>query len=646
MRTGLVAAPVAVLLMTCGSPGKAWPPMGLADGCQPLLGGADCFLPYPSDFYRVESAGGARLQVQGAAIPMTQTRPPVKADVHAVVVSDGYSKVPTLVTMFPEDVADTGFVHLEDGGAASLSAAGSNTLIVKAGTAAPVAHWVDLDPRATDPLRRALVLHVFEGLEAQTRYVVLIKGVTTTAGAPVAAPEGFRRLRDGEAKGDAALEALAPGYEADVFPAARAMGVERRALQQAWVFTTGSDAWAQRDLLRVRELTMAWNAAHTPAVTITQVQDAPPALPEVARVVRGTMEAPLFLKVNEPFGQLNRDADGQVALNGTTTLDFTVVVPWSVAALPGPAGTVLFGHGFFGSMRDVEDPPVAHLGQAATRSMIATNWLGMSTPDLGKLLDALSAHPSHTMDFGDRVHQAMANWLVLSHALDAVAAQPELRRADGTPYLRGPADSFLGISMGHILGGTMAALNPDLTRVSLNVGGAGFTHIMMRARPFSGFLEILAVSIPDALEQQKLIATMQRPFDRFDPATWAPHLLTSPLPGNPPKHVLMQLGLCDGDVPNLATLLHARLAKVPLMTPVPWTPWGLEPASPDAPAALEIFDLHQGDPAVVYRPADFQPTENGVHEGMHQTPRAIEQLKVFWDEGVVRHPCAGPCDPD
>ena len=125
----------------------------------------------------------------------------------------------------------------------------------------------------------------------------------------------------------------------------------------------------------------------------------------------------------------------------------------------------------------------------------------------------------------------------------------------------------------------MTALNPTLDRLVLNVGGAGFVGMMMRARPFQDFLSFLGTPVPDPLEQQKLLATYQRPFDCFDPATYARYLLQEKLPGNPDKRVLMQAGLGDDEVPNLGTFLHARLVGVPLMQPAPWAPWGIPDAT-------------------------------------------------------------------
>jgi hypothetical protein len=39
-------------------------------------------------------------------------------------------------------------------------------------------------------------------------------------------------------------------------------------------------------------------------------------------------------------------------------------------------------------------------------------------------------------------------------------AVPPLQRADGSPLLDGAPRHYLGVSMGHIMGGTLAALTP------------------------------------------------------------------------------------------------------------------------------------------------------------------------------------------
>jgi hypothetical protein len=54
------ALALAALALACGP--KPLPPLSLPDGCQPLLGGADCFMPYPSDFFK----NGDKIETRGA----------------------------------------------------------------------------------------------------------------------------------------------------------------------------------------------------------------------------------------------------------------------------------------------------------------------------------------------------------------------------------------------------------------------------------------------------------------------------------------------------------------------------------------------------------------------------------------------------
>ena len=60
-------------------------------------------------------------------------------------------------------------------------------------------------------------------------------------------------------------------------------------------------------------------------------------------------------------------------------------------------------------------------------------------------------------------------------------------------------------------------------------------------------------------------------------------------------------------------------------------------------AGLTLFDFGI-DPAV-YDVATPASEDNEVHEGVRLEPAALEQLGQFFREGVVVHPCDGPCDP-
>lgn len=627
---------VVVVLFLAGCPARDDGPLGLDAGCQPLLGGHHCLLPYPSDFFRtaegrVVVGDGARLLSKNGA----------NADVHQerARVFDGFSRLSTAVAVFDADVSAEGLNRLQDGVGGTMEPS-SRSLWLDADTNTLVPHFVDLDPRAVDPKRRAVVLHALVPLEEGHRYVLALQGLTQTDGQTVAAPIGFARLRDRRAKGDPQLEALAARYDSQVFAPLEALGVSRAGLQLAWDFTTGSDAAAQRDTLRVRALTLAWLESNRSTFTVSSFTEAPS--PGLWRTVKGTFTAPLFLEKSEAGALLARDAQGEVVQNGTHVVPYTLVVP--TVALDGGVPIVGYGHGFFGTQNELESPGGRELAPPVGMAMLATDWQGMSTGDIAKVVDDLQQRPFRAARFTERVPQGLANFLVLlTEAPKGLRTQPELQGPNG-PVLGTESRAFLGISQGHILGATLSALAPNIERYLGNVGGAGLTHMMFRAKPFEGFLFFLEEALPDPLDQQAYAATLQRPFDTFDPGVWAPKLLDAPLPGSPKRTVALQTGLGDTGVPNLGSFLHARALKAPLFMPSPREPWGLPPTTAPTDRVITLFDFGL-DEVALYSKAQVA-IDTPVHLKLRTEKSAQAQMKALLIEGKLVHPCDGPCDPN
>ena len=656
-RPRLVPVLAALALVGCGKKEPAPPvftSLGLAEGCQPLLGGADCLLPYPSDFHRVADASlpsGFRVAPSGAAL--MHNNKGLIADPNDVHPTDGYSRIPSIVTTFPEAIATTGMVGVLDDLSASTQPA-SAVVIVEANTGKLIAHFADLDGRATDPLKTALIIHVATGLQAKTRYVVGLHGVQAKAGGAAKTPEGFRRLRDHEAGPD--LTALSARYDAEIFPVLTAAGVARSELQQAWDFTTGSDEEVQADMLKVRELTQAWLASNTPTISgVTVVEGADD---DSYRTVTGKVTGPLFLKSDQPGERLYRDASGAVSQNGTLQFAFTAMVPNSVRDQFAPGLPLAYGHGFFGLGQEVTYGSEREVANHINAVLFGIDWQGMSTGDVAVVAGNLSSRPSQTMVFADRVHQTMANWQVFTRAIAGpMRALPAFQRPAsgvgtstqggvsnaGQPLYDTWSGAYLGISQGAILGGAMLATNPDIKRGVLNMGGAGFTHMMFRASPFEQFLDYMAEDLPNPFDQQKFVAQLQRQFDRFDPGTWAPYVVQTKLAGTPAdRRVLQQNGLGDGEVPNLGSYLYARQLGIPLLTPSRASPYGLAPASaPVDGSALVMWDFGIDLTAeyAVAKPS----VDNPVHEGLRKETSAQQQMLRFFQDGTITDTCGGAC---
>ena len=636
----VLVATVASATSGCGDNAESF---AVPDGCQPLLAGQHCTLPYPSDYFRVEDAStetGYRIEMRGAGKLVSAQGE--SADLHARRVADGFSAIPTIVAVLPDQVSATGLAHLIGGIEDSVAADSCTLLLSEDGERVP--HYVDLDPRADDPLRQAIVIHPAVGLLPRTRYVVAIRRVERPDGTAARAAEGFRRLREGDT--DGVLGELQPHYDDAIFPLLEQAGWQRDEVQLAWDFTVGSQEAPVRDMLRVRELTLAWLEGNQPTVEITQVTDDPEI--DVWRRIEGTVTGPLFLERDLAGADLARGGDGRVEQNGTTTFAFTVQIPTSVRDAVDPGRALAYGHGFFGSRKEIESTRARQMFETLGAVTFAIDWVGMSKDDLAPVLLDLSGVPADAIDFGDRVHQSVANWLVFGTVIGGALTDEDSLEREGGELVYGPEPlGFLGISQGHILGGAMAALNPAFDRIVLQVGGAGFTHMMFRARPFDSFLLIIQGVIDDPLDQQAFVATMQPSFDRFDPASYARFLLAEPPPGTPSdRRVLMQMGLGDVSVPNLGTLLHARLLGLPVTSPSPAALFGLDTVAPptDEPA-LSIWDYGL-DVAAIYADATPPAEENEVHEGVRVEATALAQLAEFLTSGTIVHPCDGPCDPD
>ncbi|MBX3224269.1 MAG: hypothetical protein KF795_27385, partial [Labilithrix sp.] len=412
-RCGLwILAGIAALAGGCSGEGGGSDvdaPLVIEDGCQPLLARTQadevsrgtCLLPYPSDFYREDAAGAPRVVMRGAAKPRRAAGG--DADLHDVVPMDGFSLIPTIVATLPSSVVKDGLAGILDDPSQSATPAGA-TVIVDAETGAFVPHYADKIDRGLDAEHEPIVLRPFAPLAPKRRYVVALKGVRLADGgaaAPLAPPpEGFRRLRDGSVTKDPALAAMKDRFDRDVLAPLERAGVARRDLQLAWDFTTGSEQEPRADMLRVRDLTLAWLATSTPAVTITETKSG---TDRIWRTVTGTMTAPLFLDQPGPAGRLFRGPDGLVAANGTTTFEFTVNVPNAVRDRFEPGRALAYGHGFFGGRAELEGNGAKTIAERLAAVELGIDWWGMSKEDVGRVSTTLGDDPSHGADFAERV---------------------------------------------------------------------------------------------------------------------------------------------------------------------------------------------------------------------------------------------------
>jgi hypothetical protein len=617
--------------------------------CNPLAPGWDCLLPFPSDVFRVQDPslpGGHRVALPEAGLPHRESDG-VAVDFLKDRPVDGFSHLPQILALFPGGI-DPGNLVFHTGDVTRSLDASSPTLLVDASAAETVLHFAELDPRAATDDRRALVIRPMTRLKNSTRHVVAIHGLKNRDGKPVEPPEGFRRIRDGLAGDDPALAPLAQRYDVEVFPLLEGLGVARHELQLAWDFTTVSFANVAGDLLRARGLAIEAFEKDPPAVTITSVTE--PLDGTIQRRIDGTIRVPLYLESTDFGAALHRGPDGRVEQNGNAEAPFLILVPRTVLEAgpdQGPARVVQYGHGFLGNYDNLGELALLYSLIGPGRIVLATvPWWGMTRDDVPTLLDDLAFHTSDTFRFTDHLHQAMVNAIALSYALRGpLAEEPSLRR-DGAPLYDPTFVGFYGISQGHILGGTYAALAPLVDHVVLGSGGAGLSFIMPRSWNFLPFLLAIEGLVKDPADVQKFMSISQGVLDRIDPITYAPFVLSDTLAASPPRRsVLMQIGIGDCQVPNLSAHLHARAMGLKHLAPAPRPIAGLAGSTAPIASALVEFDFHVDPlPGIEASPP---PTESTVHGAVRQLPAGVAQVDAFLRPGgAVEQTCDGPCDPE
>ncbi len=172
---------------------KKDPVEGPFSECDPL-DTALCALPWPSSFYLVEAdtPTGYRVNFGPTSLPVNRDDMPL--DPTLWNEKDGFSTSGPLMTYFADVSLDGVISHVD---LARYLDDGARTVILDAETGERVPHWVELDMTAEDPEERLLVLRNAAPFAHARRYIVGIRGLTTSSGGSVAVSTAFAALRDG-----------------------------------------------------------------------------------------------------------------------------------------------------------------------------------------------------------------------------------------------------------------------------------------------------------------------------------------------------------------------------------------------------------------------------------------------------------------
>lgn len=654
MLTSLLAA---MSIGCSGSDSQQLTPLVIPEGCNPIASEHDCMLPYPSDYFLVDDAAmpsGKRVALTDAAKPRTAAE--VSFDLTDGNPVDGFSTHQPIMAFFSKGVTAEGVVFHTDDPATSLKA-DSKVLLIDAETGKAVPAWGEIDLNGSIPSEQAFIVRPFSRLENKKRYIVALQGLFAanedgSSGALVQAPEGFARIRDKKTASDSVLDPIAQRYEKDIFPALSALGVSRDKLQLVWDFTTGSEEQLTRDLLAMRDEIIAKFEATPPKVTLVKATENTPAENEnIWLRIEGTISVPLYLESAELGALLVRDANGKVMQNGETEVPFTLQVPHSANPTDAnfePMRILEYGHGAFGLQEEINYSFMRGYTNQDKYIAAAVDWWGMTESDRNSVIEKGLTDQSHMLDFVDRLHQGIVNFIALSYALKGpIAELPQVQRF-GKPLYDVNKRYYYGISQGAIFGVTMLALNPLLDRGALGVGGGPYSLNMGRSGSFVPFFALLQSPLQSPLTMAKLVMMSQNRWDHVDPMTYAPHLLTNMFPNSPAnRHILMQNAIGDHLVNNLSSDLVSRAAGIKMLDGASAPIWGIDTIAGPADDALVNVDYKLKELPGVYCKLPSPDQEPEVHEQVRRNPKIKAQLNAFFQpDGMITNTCDGICDPE
>lgn len=629
-----------------------------------------CGFPYPNDYWTADDEStvtGRRLALPEVIMP--QNNLGVRSNPDAFNEADGFSPGIAAMTLMP-GATMTGLnpsTEIE----ASLES-DARTVILNATTGERVAHWVELDEYVIeakarvdaaedrpdfditrDPAEleteRAFMIRPAIRLDDATRYVVAIREVVDENGTPLPPSDEFAALRDGAPSDDPIIESRRAHFE-DIFSVLSDAGVARENLQLAWDFSTASKENNTRWMVHIRD-----DAFESFPDGVTYgVESMDEGVEEgIACRLEIAFDMPLYMTGGETGELLNLGEDGLPAQNGTFQYSATVVVPERTQT-EGAAGLTLFGHGQLGRREQVLgfQPIAAELNLAG----IGLDWKGFAFDDVATILAALALGDfSQFRAIPERMHQGFLNFLMAMRTLSreadggpTTALNQALATECGGATLDGSQRFYFGGSQGGILGASLMALATDIERGVIAVPGQSYNLLLNRSVNLDEFAPFIYGPYDwNALDVQMNLALIQGLWDRAEPTGYSKYIRTDRFPNTPAHEVLIQVSKSDHQVTTLGAHIMARtiggvVNLAPLIRPV----WGLEVVT-GMHTGSGMIEVDFGNPEVpVGNSPPWGDSLTDPHGRATELGSLGDALRTFYDTGVVRNPCIGPCDAD
>jgi hypothetical protein len=668
----VVLAAVMALLLPSAAPAAP-----LESGCDPL-DPAVCLQPWPNDYFTVADSStdtGRRLNLDPRAMPRNVAGNPIRPDEWNR--NDGFSPGQKIVTKVPgmdtpAAFRNTGAVPITD--IARTYDADQPVVVIDTRTRKRHLIWSELDANPADPADVNLIIRPAVNLAEGTRYIVALRRLRDAQGRLIEPQQPFRVYRDRIPSSDPAVQARRPHMES-IFETLKRAGINRKQLYLAWDFTVASernlseralhirdDAFAQLGDTNLSDLQVQGSA---PQFAVTSVTDFTPEQDSrIARQVQGNFVVPCYLNLagcppGGRFTYLPGSSVPQRVPGNVHVANFNCLIPRAAADGPAvrPARPSLYGHGLLGSANEITAGNIKAMANEHNFVFCATDWIGMSTPDLSNIATIL-ADLSNFPSLPDRAQQGFVNFMYLGRLMihpDGFNSHPAFqftKEGQSQPVIDRARLFYDGNSQGGIMGGSLTALAPDFDRAVLGVPAMNYSILLRRSVDFDPFAAVLYQNYPNELERPLILSLIQNMWDRGEANGYAHHMTTDPLPDTPPHHVLLHEAFGDHQVANVATEVEARTIGAAVHTPAldpgrhsdvnPF--YGIAPIGsyPYAGSALVVWDSGSPTP-----PTTNTPPRAGTDP--HGHPRNTAAARVQKSEflkvgGTVVDVCGGkPC---
>lgn len=405
---------------------------------------------------------------------------------------------------------------------------------------------IPFEVKRTDE-ERTLILWPMVPLKPATRHAVVVTdSMRTAAGTCISPSRQLREILTGKATGEGAKR-MVPRIKEVI----DRTGISIERVSAAVAFTTQSIVEESQTIaLDIRERSYEWS--ERPVC-------------ETAGAQHRTCEGRFIAKDY-------RDADG--VIRGTAPVgEYELKVRfWLPLEGDGALPVMLFGHGLTGSRHQA--------GQLADHAAP----LGVVTV----AIDALhhGEHPTasggiaDTMSFfgigiGGVALQPLVlrdNWRQSTYdklqLLELLTAERDVD-GDGEPDLDTDRLSYLGASLGGIMGSELLAMTDRVGAAILSVPGGRVGSIISDAQEFSFIITFMKPQGTTDGDVDRFFPVLQALIERGDSANYAPFVLRNRLPHAPgrPPHLLFNMAIDDGVVPEVTNFALARALDLPQLAP-------------------------------------------------------------------------------